>query len=1066
MAQVMSLVALLATAAEPPLSAQSGISSISPGSNLLAPGSTSVKLSFSTATAASCRYSVGLQQDFASMQAFDTGPASTSHSGMVQGLSPSPGVVNNVYLACDSNPTNVTTLQYRAAASPTGPFPRIGSIWWGSYIANTAPSELSKIQMFLNPAFNSQQMQAVRAANPNVLMFTNVNAMEATSYTTPPNVPEAYYLHDITGKRIPNWPIPGDYILNLTMPEVADFLANYAYQVLLQSGLMLDGIFFDNFNTSISWLKTDYAGNPVTIDANNDGQPDDPATDDAEWSAGVYRLLASFRKLAPYALTTGHLGARPPQAASLGAFNGESMNGDPPRVREGYETFDTMWQTLGDWFSHGQLPGISLLQSSPPLQVAYGYGFMASQVALPATQIFAQTFYPNMRFGLGTALMTDGFSTYDFGDTSSQVNWWYDEYDFNLGFPLGPAANIGSGPPPVNLLINGAMEAGSLSPWQTFSGSDGGKASTVLDSAIAAEGNTSAHITVSSASAQPWEISFEQDNIAITKGVTYQIQFWARSDTPRSLSINGQGQGPLYPNYGLYQMFSVGPSWQLYTTSFTANATANDARLEFWAGNQVGNLWIDGVLFAVSENAEIYRRDFTKGVALVNATGSAQTVSLETGLKRFSGSQAPKYQYIVDDTDSGFTTSGNWSTSTMDSGFGHGNTSDGPGSQLASGPYYHAWQKDVHQSSDTTASAMWNLHIPADGQYTVQVWLPAAPTAGTWTTSASYDVISGGQTIATVTLDQTSARSGDTWHPLGTWNLTASGNPSLRIRNGGTATMIADAVYVASAVLYNDGSAASQVSLNPFDAILLQRQQAVPVPSSRITQVAGSADYGLNIASGSFVSIFGTGFSATIRQWQASDFNGTLLPTSLDGVSVTINGLTAAVEYISPTQINVIAPDDATVGQVTVQVTTPQGKSYPGSAMKMPAAPGFFQFADSGTTYVAARHADGSLVAQSPALGHPAGAGEIISIYGTGFGATNPPTSSATLVTQPNPIAKSVTVTIGGLNANVVYAGVTLAGVTQLNVQVPVGLLPGNQPVVASAAGFQTASTAYLPVGN
>ena len=69
-------------------------------------------------------------------------------------------------------------------------------------------------------------------------------------------------------------------------------------------------------------------------------------------------------------------------------------------------------------------------------------------------------------------------------------------------------------------------------------------------------------------------------------------------------------------------------------------------------------------------------------------------------------------------------------------------------------------------------------------------------------------------------------------------------------------------------------------------------------------------------------------------------------------------------------------------------------------------------------------------------------------------------------MTMPNPIAKSVTVTIGGLNANVIYAGVTLAGVTQLNVQVPAGLSAGNQPVVASAAGFETASTAYLPVGN
>src|ERR1700683_420589 len=139
MTRTIGFIALFASATVPPLTAQSGISGISPGRNRLAPGSTGVALSFSTATATLCRYSVGSQQGFASMQPFDSSPASTSHSGTVKGLLSSPSVLNNVYLACDSNPLNVTTLQYRAAASPTGSFPRIGSIWWGSYIASTAP---------------------------------------------------------------------------------------------------------------------------------------------------------------------------------------------------------------------------------------------------------------------------------------------------------------------------------------------------------------------------------------------------------------------------------------------------------------------------------------------------------------------------------------------------------------------------------------------------------------------------------------------------------------------------------------------------------------------------------------------------------------------------------------------------------------------------------------------------------------------------------------------------------------------------------------------------------------
>src|SRR5579862_3777265 len=324
------------------------ITNVRPGSNLLAPESTTVTLSFTTTQPASCRYSIGAAQSFTAMQPFDSGQPSVNHQGTVRGLSPSPGTVNNVYLRCDSDPNSLTTLQYRSVANPTGAFPRIGSIWWGSYVLATKPAQAQRIQLYLCPAFNLQQAQMIRTQNPNAIIMPNVNANEATSFSTPPNVPEAYFLHDTTGKKIPNWPTPGDYILNLTRPAVADFMVNYAYQVLLQSGLIYDGIFFDNFHTTISWLKADYAGNPVQIDANGDGQPDDPAMLDAAWSAGVYRLIASFRQLVPYGLVTGHLDNRPPQAAALATFNGESLNGDAPKVREGFESFEFFRQTLDD----------------------------------------------------------------------------------------------------------------------------------------------------------------------------------------------------------------------------------------------------------------------------------------------------------------------------------------------------------------------------------------------------------------------------------------------------------------------------------------------------------------------------------------------------------------------------------------------------------------------------------------------------------------------------------------------------------------------------------------------
>ena len=64
--------------------------------------------------------------------------------------------------------------------------------------------------------------------------------------------------------------------------------------------------------------------------------------------------------------------------------------------------------------------------------------------------------------------------------------------------------------------------------------------------------------------------------------------------------------------------------------------------------------------------------------------------------------------------------------------------------------------------------------------------------------------------------------------------------------------------------------------------------------------------------------IQGTNLAFDTRIWQTSDFIGNDLPTVVDGVSVTINGNPAFVEYISPTQINVQAPTDTATGMVNV----------------------------------------------------------------------------------------------------------------------------------------------------
>lgn len=79
---------------------------------------------------------------------------------------------------------------------------------------------------------------------------------------------------------------------------------------------------------------------------------------------------------------------------------------------------------------------------------------------------------------------------------------------------------------------------------------------------------------------------------------------------------------------------AIGTSWSLYSASFTAAATANDGRLEFWVGDVAGNVWLDGVALS-ADPPEVDRRDFSNGIVLLNGESTPQTMTLEAGFQRF-----------------------------------------------------------------------------------------------------------------------------------------------------------------------------------------------------------------------------------------------------------------------------------------------------------------------------------------------------------------------------------------------------------------------------------------------
>jgi uncharacterized protein (TIGR03437 family) len=194
------------------------------------------------------------------------------------------------------------------------------------------------------------------------------------------------------------------------------------------------------------------------------------------------------------------------------------------------------------------------------------------------------------------------------------------------------------------------------------------------------------------------------------------------------------------------------------------------------------------------------------------------------------------------------------------------------------------------------------------------------------------------------------------------------------------------------------------------------------------------------------------------RIWLSPDFVNNTLPTGLDGVSVTVNGKSAYVYFISPTQINILTPPDALPGSVEVKLTNNGVTSNVAIVQAQAQSLSFFEFVSkSGLHYVYGRHSDGGLVGPNDlftGLSTPVKPGESIYVAATGFGPTDVPvvsgalTQSGTLPT-PLPIVK-----IGGLPAPVSFAGLVGVGTYQINFVVPSDAPDGDLALTATYTGL------------
>jgi uncharacterized protein (TIGR03437 family) len=249
-----------------------------------------------------------------------------------------------------------------------------------------------------------------------------------------------------------------------------------------------------------------------------------------------------------------------------------------------------------------------------------------------------------------------------------------------------------------------------------------------------------------------------------------------------------------------------------------------------------------------------------------------------------------------------------------------------------------------------------------------------------------------------------------------------------------------------------------------YTAIAALASAAPPV----IGKVANAEGEALTIAPNTWLEIKGTGLAPAgdIRIWQGTDFFGSLMPEQLDGVSATVNGKSAFVYYISPTQINILTPPDAMLGPVQVVVNNNGAASAAVSATAAPLSPSFFLI--NGGPYVVAQHAaDYSLVGPTslyPGSSTPAKPGETVVLYANGFGPVSPAVVSGS-VTQAGTLSPLPAVTIGGISATVAFAGISAEpGLFQFNVVMPATAPNGDLALTATYNGAVTQSGVLITV--
>ena len=448
---------------------------------------------------------------------------------------------------------------------------------------------------------------------------------------------------------------PNSWLLNLSTlsPQAtvdpvigAETWINYNARAAVQliTDSVWDGILIDRSDPNESWLIDNSTARTIDPDQSNRLLTDYSGFD-RSWNQGLRQYESLIRqKIGNNRIIFVNWGM-----PNFDLLNGNNFEGFPRTDSTSYgaswaETVFGPYPNSGSyfqWMASSRQPNLTMIETyqddgGPDPN---GDGSYDNPYDHPG-------FIPNyrkMRFGLTTALLNNGYFSYEINTNGhgSLGLMWFDEYDNAgknrryLGQPLSAARGIAPALMTPNLVRGGGMNSrADLALWDIWADTDAG-----YSAAAMLEGGT-VRIPIYRANGENWRVSFSYEPLGLTKNKEYTITFRARADRSRFISIWAQHNIDPWNIWLDFGDAYLTTSWRTY--SFSAKSLGSDARatLQFNLGKTVGTVWLDDIRVQAG-STQIYRRDYSGGIVLVNATANARTIPLGGTFRKIKGRQVP-----------------------------------------------------------------------------------------------------------------------------------------------------------------------------------------------------------------------------------------------------------------------------------------------------------------------------------------------------------------------------------------------------------------------------------------